>query len=50
MKEKIEAIEVKCPKCGRTQIVYLPEEEIPKCPDCGTQMLINELLDEGKSY
>jgi ribosomal protein S27E len=50
MKEKVEAIEVKCPKCGRTQIVYLPEEEIPKCPDCGTQMLINELLDEGKSY
>ena len=50
MKEKVEAIEVKCPKCGRTQIVYLPEEEIPKCPDCGPQMLINELLDEGKSY
>ncbi len=50
MREKAEAVQVKCPKCGRTGIVYLPKEEISKCPECGTQMLIYELLDEGKSY
>ncbi|MGA1845585.1 hypothetical protein [Deferribacter abyssi] len=50
MRDRIEAIEVKCPKCGRKQIVYIPKETIPKCPDCGTQMVISELLDEGKSY
>jgi ribosomal protein S27E len=47
---KPEAIEVKCPKCGRTQIVYIPREELPSCPDDGTQMIINELLDEGKAF
>jgi len=50
MRDKIEAVEVKCPKCKRKQIVYIPKEPIPKCPDCGTQMVISELLDEGKSY
>lgn len=48
--DKVEAIEVKCPKCGYLSIVYIPKEDIPKCPECGTQMVINELLDEGKSY
>ncbi len=46
----IEPIEVKCPKCGYTEIIYVPKEEIPKCPRCGTQMMISELLDEGKYY
>jgi ribosomal protein S27E len=46
--ERREAVEVRCPKCGRIQIVYIPAEEIPKCPDDGTQMIIRELLDEGK--
>lgn len=50
MRDKIEAVEVKCPKCNRKQIVYIPKEPIPRCPDCGTQMVISELLDEGKSY
>jgi ribosomal protein S27E len=50
MKEKVEAVEVKCPKCGRTQIIYLPKETLPKCPDCNVRMIISELLDEGKSY
>jgi ribosomal protein S27E len=50
MKEKIEAIEVKCPKCGRKQIIYIPKEDIPKCPECKVRMVISELLDEGKSY
>jgi ribosomal protein S27E len=49
-KEKLEAVEVKCSKCGRTQIIYIPKEDIPKCPDCNIKMYINELLDEGKSY
>ncbi|MGE4299039.1 MAG: hypothetical protein AB7E47_13515 [Desulfovibrionaceae bacterium] len=48
--EKNEAIEVKCPKCGLTEIVYIPKEEIPKCPDCKVRMVVNELLSEGKSY
>jgi len=50
MRDKREAVQVKCPKCKRTQIVYIPEEDIPKCPDCKIQMNIEELLDEGKSY
>lgn len=48
--EKSEAIEVKCPKCGYKQIIYSPKEDIPKCPKCGTQMVISELLMEGKYY
>ncbi len=48
--EKSEAVEVKCPSCHATQIVYLPREEIPKCPDCRVRMIINEVLEEGKSY
>ena len=50
MREKAEAVQVKCPRCNHTQIVYIPKEEIPKCPECGTQMVLCELLDEGKSY
>lgn len=50
MREKQEPVEVVCPRCKHTEIVYLPKEEIPKCPHCGRQMVISELLDEGKSY
>lgn len=50
MRERQEAIEVKCPKCGRTEIIYVPKEEIPKCSVCNVSMVIRELLDEGKSY
>jgi ribosomal protein S27E len=50
MREKAEAVEVGCPKCKRTAIVYLPREEIPKCETCHIRMVIRELLDEGKSY
>jgi ribosomal protein S27E len=49
-RERLEAVEVKCPKCRYLSIIYIPQEDIPKCPECGTQMVINELLDEGKSY
>jgi len=48
-KKAREPVEVKCPKCGRTEIVYLPDEEIPVCEKCGIRMTISELLDEGKS-
>ncbi len=47
--EKPEAIEVRCPICGLTEIVYIPIEQIPRCPQCNVEMLISELLDEGKS-
>lgn len=47
---KMEPVEVKCPRCRYTEIIYLPRQEIPSCPECGTRMFISELLDEGKSY
>jgi ribosomal protein S27E len=50
MREKSEAVEVQCPKCRHTLIIYIPKEEIPRCPSCGTRMVIKELLDEGKSF
>ena len=50
MREKKEPVQVKCPQCKRTQIVYIPQEDVPKCPDCKIQMNIEEVLVEGKSY
>ena len=50
MQEKNQSVEIECPKCGRTEIVYIPKEEIGKCPECGVRMVIKELLEEGKSY
>jgi len=48
--EKKEPIEVICPRCRFTEIAYLPCENFPRCPRCDIPMMINELLDEGKSY
>jgi ribosomal protein S27E len=48
--KKSEAIEIVCPRCNRTAIVYIPEQQIPRCPDCNIQMVIRELMKEGKSY
>lgn len=48
--KKVELVEVWCPKCGYKKIIHMPKEEVPKCPKCGTQMMISELLDEGKYY
>jgi hypothetical protein len=46
-----EPIEVICPKCRYTEIIYLPVEDLPLCPQCSNiRMSISELLDEGKSY
>jgi len=50
MRNKSEPVEVVCPECKHTEIIYLPQEEFPKCPKCGRQMVISELLHEGKSY
>jgi ribosomal protein S27E len=50
MRGNVEAVQVKCPTCDHTQIVYIPKEEIPMCPKCDVRMTISELLDEGKSY
>jgi predicted nucleic-acid-binding Zn-ribbon protein len=48
---KREPIEVICPKCRYTEIIYLPVEDLPLCPQCSNiRMSISELLDEGKSY
>lgn len=50
MRDKREPLLVKCPRCRRTQIIFIPEEKIPRCPECRVEMIIEELLDEGKSY
>ncbi len=44
------AVEIVCPKCNRTEIVYIPDEDMPKCSECNTRMVIREILTEGKSY
>lgn len=45
-----EPVEIICPKCRYTEIVYLPLADLPRCPECNTKMMIAELLDEGKAY
>lgn len=47
---KREPVEIICPKCRYTEIIYLPIDDLPRCPECGIKMSISELLDEGKSY
>ena len=44
-----EAVEIICPKCKRTEIVYITKETMPKCEDCNVRMVFRELLKEGKS-
>lgn len=43
-----EAVEVVCPKCRETQIVYFPKEAMPICPYCKVEMVVKEVLTEGK--
>jgi len=51
MREESEAVQLICPKCRFQMIVYLPLDDLPLCPECeDVQMVIEELLDEGKSY
>ncbi len=44
------AVEVICPRCRHTEIIYFPVDDLPMCPKCDIRMSISELLDEGKSY
>ena len=49
-KNKTTNVEVVCPKCRHTEIVKIPRDiSFPKCPKCNSNMLIKELLREGKS-
>ena len=45
---KREFVEVACPRCKQTNIVCLPEEDIPECEFCKVKMNIKEILTEGK--
>ncbi len=47
---QMEPVQIICPRCRFTEIIYLPVEDLPRCPECGTRMVFEELLDEGKSY
>lgn len=48
-RDKVEPVQIECPQCRHTEIIYIPIEEMPRCPKCGIRMVIRELLDEGKS-
>ncbi|MFC1814235.1 hypothetical protein ACFL03_16250 [Thermodesulfobacteriota bacterium] len=50
MSNELLPLEVKRPKCMHTEIIYIQKEDIPKCPKCDIQMVIQEVLVEGKSY
>ena len=50
MVEKNQMVEVICPKCRDTRIISLPAETLPKCAQCNLQMIIKEILTEGKCY
>lgn len=45
---KREFVEVACPLCDRRKIVSLPEENIPQCEFCRVEMVLKEVLTEGK--
>ena len=47
---ELEPVQILCPKCRHTEIIYLPVDDLPKCSDCETPMILEELLDEGKAY
>lgn len=46
--ERQNAVEVVCPKCRQTQIVYFPKETMPVCQHCRIEMVFKEILTEGK--
>jgi ribosomal protein S27E len=47
--EKLTMVQVKCPFCDHTEIIYVPKEHMPKCPEHDVKMNILEILEEGKS-
>lgn len=55
MRGEKESVQIVCPVCRETKIITLPIEDLPECdnPDCEgckIKMVIEELLDEGKSF
>lgn len=50
MTQQQQTVEILCPKCKRTEIIHVPTEQLPRCPVCKIQMVIREVLTEGKSY
>ncbi len=46
--DKIEPIEAICLHCGTTKIFFLGREPLPRCDECGREMVIREILIEGK--
>lgn len=53
MRGENESVQIVCPLCRESSIVTLPIEDLPRCPnpECkGCKMIIEELLDEGKSF
>lgn len=45
---KREFVEVACPVCDQRKIICLPEESLPRCEFCKVEMVIKEILTEGK--
>lgn len=45
---KRDFVEVVCPRCRTTRIIVVPEESMPRCENCRVEMLIKEVLTEGK--
>lgn len=43
-----EFVEVACPICDQRKIICLPEESMPKCDYCKVEMVLKEVLTEGK--
>lgn len=41
-------VEVVCPKCRTTRIIVVPEEPMPRCENCRVEMIVKEVLTEGK--
>ena len=41
-------IEVWCPHCKQSKIIAVPAEAVPKCDFCRQEMVIKEVLTEGK--
>ena len=45
---KREFVEVACPVCDQRKIICVPEEAIPRCDYCKVEMVLKEVLTEGK--
>lgn len=43
-----EFLEVGCPICNQRKIICVPEESIPRCEFCKVEMVLKEVLTEGK--